>query len=52
MTYETVSRIAQQGGSVYFILLFIVALAYALWPKNRDAFDHASRLPFDEDIGS
>lgn len=52
MTYETVSRIAQQGGSVYFILLFIAALAYAFWPKNREGFDHASRLPFDEDIGS
>jgi cytochrome c oxidase cbb3-type subunit 4 len=50
MTYETVSRIAQQGGSVYFIVLFIVALAYALWPKNREGFDHAARLPFDEEL--
>ena len=50
MTYETVSRLAQQGGSIYFSLLFIAAVAYALWPKNRAGFDHAARLPFDEEL--
>jgi cytochrome c oxidase cbb3-type subunit 4 len=50
MTYETVARLAQQGGSVYFVLIFLAGLAYALWPKNKKAFDEAARLPFDEDL--
>jgi cytochrome c oxidase cbb3-type subunit 4 len=48
MSYETVARFAQQGGSAYFLLIFIAGLAYALWPRNKGAFDRAARLPFDE----
>ncbi len=47
MTYETVSRWVQQGGTVYFSLLFIAALAYALWPKKREEFEKAARAPLD-----
>jgi cytochrome c oxidase cbb3-type subunit 4 len=50
MTYEAAAKLAQQGGSVYFLLIFLAGLAYALWPKNRDAFDKAARQPFDEDM--
>ncbi len=50
MTYETAARFAQQGGSVYFALIFLAGLVYALWPRNKDAFDQAARLPFDEDL--
>lgn len=50
MTYETVAKIAQQGGTIYFALLFVAAFAYALWPKNRSGFDQAARLPFDEEL--
>lgn len=43
MTYETLARFAQQAGSVYFVLMFVVGFAYALWPANRGKFDHAKR---------
>jgi cytochrome c oxidase cbb3-type subunit 4 len=49
LSYETVSRIAQQGGAVYFALLFIAGAAYALWPRNREIFNRAARAPLDED---
>jgi len=49
MTYETVSRFAQQGGALYFSLLFAAALVYALWPKNRARFEKAARAPLDEE---
>jgi len=49
MTYETVSKWAQQGGTVYFALMFAAALAYALWPKKREEFDKAARAPLDAD---
>lgn len=49
MTYESVSRIAQQGGSVYFLVLFLIAVAYALWPRRKDDFQRMARLPLEED---
>lgn len=53
MTYETVSKIAQQGGLVYFTLIFLAGVAYALWPSHRDAFRKAASLPLeDEDLAN
>ena len=50
MTYEHAAKLAQQGGTIYFALLFLIGLIYALWPKNRQAFREAAHLPFDEDL--
>jgi cytochrome c oxidase cbb3-type subunit 4 len=49
MTYETISRAVQQGGAIYFAVLFAVAVVYALWPRNKAGFERASRIPFDEE---
>ncbi len=49
MSYETVSRFAQQGGAIYFTAMFVAALVYAFWPRNRDEFQKAARLPLDEE---
>ncbi len=49
MTYETVSRLVQQGGALYFSLIFLGVVAYALWPKNRERFERAARAPLDEE---
>ncbi|HEX5265077.1 MAG TPA: cbb3-type cytochrome c oxidase subunit 3 [Phenylobacterium sp.] len=49
LTYETVSRFAQQGGTIYFGVMFFAGVAYALWPGRRDAFSRLARLPLEED---
>jgi cytochrome c oxidase cbb3-type subunit 4 len=49
VTYETVSTFVQQGGAIYFSVLFLAVLVYALWPKNKARFDHAARIPLDEE---
>lgn len=46
--YEDVLAFAQSWGAVYFILMFAVAFAYALWPKNKPGFDRAARIPLDD----
>lgn len=43
--YETLSSFAQTWGLGFFVLMFLVALAYALWPSNRDKFRDAARQP-------
>lgn len=32
-----------------FVGIFIAILTYALWPRNKAAFDEASRIPLRED---
>jgi cytochrome c oxidase cbb3-type subunit 4 len=47
--YETLAKFAQTWGLVYFVILFAIVLAYALWPKNKERFDEASKIPLRED---
>lgn len=49
MTYETAARIAQQGGLIYFGLIFLAGCAYALWPAKREEFRRAAHLPLEKE---
>lgn len=49
MDYETVSNFAQTWGLVYLIVLFAGVLIFALRPSARKTFDHAARIPLEED---
>ena len=49
MDYQAVSGFAQTWGLVYLVILFVAAVGWALWPRNRKRFDDASRIPFKED---
>jgi cytochrome c oxidase cbb3-type subunit 4 len=40
---------AQTWGLLYFLLIFMTVVAYALWPSNKEKFDQASRIPLRED---
>lgn len=48
-TYTAVAGFAQTWGLLYFMALFAIVLAYALWPKNGKKFDEAAQIPFRED---
>ena len=47
MTYETVSKIAQQAGTIFFVVTFLIACAYALWPSKKEEFTKAARAALD-----
>ena len=49
MTYEDAVGIRGTIGLILFMSMFAVVLAYALWPRNKDKFDKASRAPLDEE---
>ncbi|MBP6010594.1 MAG: cbb3-type cytochrome c oxidase subunit 3 [Alphaproteobacteria bacterium] len=51
MSYEEVSTFARSWGTVYLIILFLVACGYALWPRNKATFDAAARMPLEKDNG-
>lgn len=48
-TYRTLAEFAQTFGLVYFVVLFAVVLAYALWPSRQKEFDAAANVPLRED---
>lgn len=49
MDYEEIRSAAGAYGLVYFMLMFLGVLVYALWPGNRKKFDDAARIPLKED---
>ena len=48
-TYEALARFAQTWGLLYFFIVFLVVLVYALWPSRQREFDEAARMPLRED---
>jgi cytochrome c oxidase cbb3-type subunit 4 len=48
-SYETLAHFAQTWGLLYFFIVFLVVLIYALWPSRQRAFDEAARMPLRED---
>ena len=49
MDYHSIAGFAQSWGLVYLVVLFVIAIGWALWPRNRERFDEAARIPFKED---
>jgi cytochrome c oxidase cbb3-type subunit 4 len=47
--YQWLASIAQSFGAVYFVALFALVVAYALWPKNRAKFERAANVPLDRE---
>ena len=42
-TYRALAEFAQTWGLAYFVGVFLVVLAYALWPSRQRQFDEAAR---------
>ena len=49
MTYETFAPVVQQGGTLFFMAVFVLGVLYALQPKKKAEFDRAARMPLDGD---
>lgn len=43
--HEMLSSFAQTWGLGLFVLMFLIAIAYALWPSNREKFRNAAHQP-------
>ena len=48
-TYRAVAEFAQTWGLVYFVGIFALVIAYALWPSRKKQFEEAARIPLRED---
>jgi cytochrome c oxidase cbb3-type subunit 4 len=48
-TYKLAAEFAQTWGLAYFVVIFAIVLAYALWPTRKEFFEEAGRMPLRED---
>ncbi|HWM48226.1 MAG TPA: cbb3-type cytochrome c oxidase subunit 3 [Xanthobacteraceae bacterium] len=48
-TYSTLAWFAQTWGLVYFVIVFLGVLVYALRPSQKKRFEQAARMPLRED---
>ena len=49
MSYDEIAALSGSVGLIFFIVLFLAVLVYALWPGNKRKFDDAARIPLKED---
>ena len=47
--YRALAEFAQTWGLAYFVGVFLIVLAYALWPSRKAQFEEAARMPLRED---
>ena len=48
-TYRAFAEFAQTWGLIYFVVIFLGVLVYALRPSRKQLFDRAARIPLRED---
>jgi cytochrome c oxidase cbb3-type subunit 4 len=48
-TYKVLAEFAQTWGLAYFVIVFLLVIAYAFWPSRKKSFEDASRIPLGED---
>ena len=48
-TYRFLAEFAQTWGLVYFVVVFVLVLAFVFWPSRKGMYDNAARVPLRED---
>jgi cytochrome c oxidase cbb3-type subunit 4 len=48
-TYKNLAEFAQTWGLLYFVIIFLLVVAFAFWPSRKKHFEEAARLPLRED---
>ena len=49
VTYEQIMQFTRSWDGVYFLIVFVVACIYALWPSNKERFRQAADIPLHDD---
>lgn len=49
MTHQDVANFAESWGLLFLFCMFIVAIAYAFWPTNKNKFAEAAHRPLDDE---
>ena len=48
-TFDQVQDFVHSWGLIYFTVMFVIAFAYAYWPKNKARFNEAAHIPLKDE---
>jgi cytochrome c oxidase cbb3-type subunit 4 len=48
-TYKALAEFAQTYGLLYFVIVFVFVVTWAMWPSRQRRFEEAARMPLRED---
>lgn len=48
-TYKALAEFAQTWGLIYFVSVFLLVVAYAMWPSRKARFERNAEIPLRED---
>ena len=48
MSYDILAHFIKISGTVLFFGIFLIAILYALWPRNKAKFERAAHMPLTE----
>lgn len=49
MDWMQVAIVWHSWWTVTLMIIFAGIVGYALWPRNKELFEHASRIPLEDD---
>jgi cytochrome c oxidase cbb3-type subunit 4 len=49
MEHADIAQFSRTFGLIFMLVLFVVAVGYALWPSKRADFARAARTPLEDD---
>jgi cytochrome c oxidase cbb3-type subunit 4 len=49
MDYETLRTLTGTTSLLFFIVLFVVVIAWTFWPGSKKRLEDAGRIPLNED---
>ena len=49
LDYETMVHFSKSWGLIYFLILMAIVVVYVFWPGSKKKFDHAARMPLEDD---
>lgn len=49
MDYQSLAQFSETWGLLLLVVIFLCAVAWALWPSNKARFEDAAQMPLRED---
>jgi cytochrome c oxidase cbb3-type subunit IV len=49
MEHADIAHFSRTFGLIFMVVLFALAVGYAVWPSKRADFDRAARTPLEDD---
>lgn len=50
LDYQALAQFSETWGLLLLVIIFLTAVAWALWPSNKARFEDAAQVPLREEL--